>query len=105
VSQRAHALFVDRELFKTHARNGVLIFASVFERRVELLADVGFHGRIDEGEWRTVVDAMTPFLAGTRPAEAFKRGLDRVEALLLDKRVTGHGDRNEVPDSPIDEDA
>ena len=58
-----------------------------------------------EADWRTVIDAMTPSLARTRPADAFTRGLDRLEALLTEKRITGHGDRNELPDRPIvDED-
>jgi len=103
--QCAQAMFLERQVFKTHARNGVLLFASVFERRVELLADVGFHGRVEEHEWRTVIDAMTPLLATTRPAEALTRGLERVESLLSAKGFVGTGRRNELSDRPIDEGA
>jgi putative membrane protein len=103
VKQCAQAMFLERQLFKTHARNGVLLFASVFERRVELLADVGFHGRVDEHEWRTVIDAMTPLLAAARPAEALTRGLECVEALLSAKGFVATGRHNELPDRPIDE--
>jgi len=103
VRQAAQATFLERQLFKTRARNGVLLFASVFERRVELLADVGFHGRVDEREWRTVIDAMTPLLATARPAEALTRGLERVEALLSAKGFAGTGGSNELSDRPIDE--
>jgi putative membrane protein len=102
VKQCAQAMFLERQLFKTHSRNGVLLFASVFERRVELLADVGFHGHVEEHEWQTVIDAMTPLLATARPAEALMRGLERVEALLSAKGFLGTG-RNELPDRPIDE--
>jgi len=103
VKQCAQAMFLERQLFKTHARNGVLLFASMFERRVELLADVGFHGRVDEHEWRTVIDAMTPLLAAARPAEALTCGLERVEALLSAKGFFATGRRNELPDRPVDE--
>ena len=103
VKQCAQAMFLERQLFKTKARNGVLLFASAFERRVELLADVGFHGRVDEHEWRTVIDAMTPLLAAARPAEALTRGLERLEALLSTKGFSGTGHRNELSDRPIDE--
>jgi putative membrane protein len=103
VRQCAQAMFLERQLFKTRARNGVLLFASVFERRVELLADVGFHGRVEEHEWRTVIDAMTPSLATARPAEALTRGLGHVEALLSAKGFVGTGRRNELSDRPIDE--
>jgi putative membrane protein len=101
VRQCAQAMFLERELFKTRARNGVLVCASVFERRVEILADVGFHGRVGEREWRTVIDAMTPSLSGARPAAAFTSGLDRLEALLSAKGIAGHRGRNELPDKPI----
>jgi len=103
VRQCAQAMFLERQLFKTRARNGVLLFASVFERRVELLADVGFHGRVEEHEWRTVIDAMTPSLATAKPAEALTRGLERVEALLSAKGFVGTGRRNELSDRPVDE--
>jgi len=101
VRQYAQATFLERELFNTRGRNGVLLCASVFERRVEIRADVGFHGRLDERDWRTVVDAMTQALAGARPVDAFTGGLDRLEALLAAKGIAGHGDRNELPDKPI----
>ena len=65
----------------------------------------GFRRFADFRDNTTSFDAMTPSLARTRPADAFTRGLDRLEALLTEKRITGHGDRNELPDRPIvDED-
>jgi len=101
VRQRAQAMFLERQLTRTHLRNGVLLLASVFERRVEIIADIGFEGRVAEGEWRTVIDAMTPALAGANPADAFTRGLGRLEALLAEKGIHGHAGRNELPDRPI----
>jgi putative membrane protein len=101
VRRCAQAMFFERELTNTRARNGMLVFASVFERRVELVADIGFHGRIAEHEWRGVIDTMTPLLAGAHPAEAFVRGIERLHALLNDKGFSGHGERNELPDRPI----
>lgn len=104
VKQCAQAMFLERQLFKTHSRNGVLLFVSVFERRVELHADVGFHGRVEEHQWRTVIDAMTPLLATARLAEALTRGLERVETLLSAKGFIGIGRPNELSDRPIDQD-
>ena len=101
VRRCAQAMFVERELANTRARNGVLLFASVFERRIELVADIGFHGRVAEHEWRAVIDAMTPFLARAHPAEAFARGIERLQTLLEAKGFVGHGERNELPDRPI----
>jgi len=108
VRQCAQAMFLDRGLFRTRSRNGVLLFASAFERRVEVLADIGFDGRVAADEWRTVVDAMTPHLADTRPADALLRGLDRLETLLAGKgyraAATVASLRDDaLPNRPIDQ--
>ena len=101
VRRRAQAMFLERHLFTTRKRTGVLLFASAFERRVEIVADIGFDGRIDERDWRTVIDAMTPALRQASAADAFARGLDRAAALLAAKGFRDHGERNELPDRPI----
>lgn len=102
VRQRAQQMFIERQLFKTRAHNGILLMASVFERRVELLADIGFRGRIDEAEWQRVVAAMTPQLANARPAEALLQGLAAIESLLTSKGFVGAAADNELPDRPIE---
>ena len=104
VRQHAQALFLTRQLFRTRTRKGVLLLASLFERRVVLQADVGFHGRIDEREWHSVVESMTPLLASRRPAEALARGLDRLEEILNSKGIErGAGEEDPPPNRPIEE--
>ena len=85
VRQHAQAVFLERQLFHTRSRNGVLILASLFERHVEIVADIGFDGRVDATQWRAVVETMAPALAAGRPADAFMRALERIEAMLADK--------------------
>lgn len=103
VRQYAQALFLERQLFRTRARNGVLILASLFERKVEIVADIGFAGHVDEAGWRAVVDVMTLLLASARPAEALLRALDRIEELLRDKGFTpGDAAGDELPNRPIE---
>ena len=82
VQQYAQALFLDRELFHTRARTGVLLLVSLFERRVVVLPDRGIPGDIGEADWQAVVRAMTPGLAAGRVADALIEGVARVEALL-----------------------
>jgi uncharacterized membrane protein len=103
VLQYAQATFLERQLFRTRARNGILLCASLFERRVELIADIGYHGQLVERDWATVIDAMTPLLAGARPADAMLRGLDRLEGLLRSKGFIGPAADNELANRPIDE--
>jgi len=106
VRRYAEALFLRHELFKTRERNGILILVSCFERKVEILADVGLHRRVSDAEWRPVIARMTPLLRERRFAEALQEGLAAAEELLAAKALNARvdaGPENELPDRPIDE--
>ena len=105
VRHYAESLFLRRELFKTHARNAVLILICRFERKVEILPDVGLHSTIKESDWRRVIDAMAPSLRQARFAEALHAGLASVEEMLARKGAAARKvERNELPHRPIEED-
>ena len=106
VRRYAEALFLRHELFKTRERNGILILVSCFERKVEILADVGLHRRVSDAEWRPVIARMTPLLRDRRFAEALQEGLAAAGELLAAKGLNARvdaGAQNELPDRPIDE--
>jgi putative membrane protein len=103
VRHYAQAFFLRRELFATRGRTGTLLLVSLFERKVEILADVGLHARFDAADWRTVIDAMTPLLRERRCFGALEQGVARIEALLLAKGMTATRGGNELPDRPIQE--
>jgi putative membrane protein len=104
VRQYAESLFLARSLFATRRRTGLLVLVSLFERRVEIVADSGFTGRVSAAEWTDVIARMTPHLRGRRPVEAVKEALAAIDALLAAKGFRGDGDAaNELPDSPIQE--
>lgn len=103
VRHYAQAFFLRRELFKTRERNGILLLVSLFERKVEILPDVGLHPRVDASEWRAVIDAMTPLLRERHCFAALQQGVARVQAVLLAKGMTATAGGNELPDRPIQE--
>lgn len=104
VRQHAQAMFLERQLFRTQARTGVLMLVSLFERKVEIQADVGFDGRIGGHQWHSVVAAMMPMLTNGRLADAIGAGLDRVEQLLVSRHVEHRaGGPDELPNRPIEE--
>jgi putative membrane protein len=65
--RRAAAAFLEQEVFQTAGRTGILIFVSLFERRVVILADSGIHARVEEGEWDGIVARIVD---GIRHGEA-----------------------------------
>ena len=72
---------------------------SLFERKVEILADIGLHARVDAAEWRAVIARMTPLLARRRTARGAAAGLARVGEYCSPKGITASGGcGNELPD-------
>ena len=103
VRHYAQAFFLRRELFATRGRNGILLLVALFERKVEILPDVGLHARFDGSDWRTVIDAMTPLLRERRCFGALQQGVARLQALLLAKGMSAASGGNELADRPIQE--
>jgi len=55
VYDRALRAFYENELYRTRDRTGILIFVSLLERRVQVLADTGINARVPPGTWDEVV--------------------------------------------------
>src|SRR5438552_1495559 len=104
VRHYAQSLFLRRELFKTQARNGILILVCMFERKVEILPDVGLYGKVASEDWERVVAAMAPLLRHGRFADALHAGLAMLGKVLAAKGFAGRlGRENELPDGSIEE--
>jgi putative membrane protein len=104
VRQYAESLFLRRGLSATRQRSGVLLVVSLFERRIEIVADSGFAGRMTDADWGGVIAQMAPHLRNRRPFEALRDALTTVETLLAARGFRGEaGGPNELPDATIEE--
>jgi len=100
----AESMFLRHRLFDTRDRNGILLLVSLFERRVEIIADSGLDGKIGEPQWRSVIATMTPHLAAGHAAVALQHGLQRLEEILREKGMVAEWDgANDLADRPIEE--
>lgn len=99
--QCAEGVFLARELFATPRRDALLVLVSRFERRVVILPDAFYRGRVGAAEWDAVVARMTPLLALGRTADAFTAGLSAIEALLAGKGLAAVGASNALPDGLV----
>ncbi len=96
--EQAALEFQRLELHRTEARTGVLVFVSLFERRVVVLGDTGIHGKVGDAPWTRTRDAV---LAGIDRGDLASGLVDGIRA--SGEVLTAHfpvavGDRNEVPD-------
>jgi putative membrane protein len=73
VEHAAGLAFLEQGVAHTRERTGILIYLSLLERQVVVLADRGIAARVDAGAWDEVVDLI---LSGIRAREA-EQGLSR----------------------------
>ncbi|MGE5236062.1 MAG: TPM domain-containing protein [Acidobacteriota bacterium] len=92
VQLRAAAAFLEQEVFKTRDRTGILVFVSIFERRVVILADAGITALVGQAEWNAIVDEIVVGIRSGAPGTALARAIGRCGELLRDRRVTRRAD-------------
>jgi len=93
--------FYAANLHRTVAATGVLLFVSLFERRVIVLADEGIASRVDTGFWRGVDEDVLEGIRRGSIREGLVAGVGRVGELLSGTHPWVEGDRNEIPDRVI----
>jgi putative membrane protein len=71
VHHRALRAFVQHGVHHTRGETGVLVFASLFERRVVILGDRAIHEKMGEAGWQQAVSALTSGLRQGKAAEGF----------------------------------
>jgi putative membrane protein len=100
VHARAEQAFLEHGLHQTRQGTGVLVFASLRERRAEIIGDRGIHERMGDAEWQRAVDALVEGLRRGAPGEGFERAIDQVGATLARHFPRGDGEpvSNELPD-------
>lgn len=101
-TQFSQALFFRRRLDRTRRRVGILLLVSLFERKVVIMADEGFDGRIDAHDWATLTARITYLLRHCTTAIALRAGLEAMEAMLLERGFAGLATANELPDAPLE---
>jgi putative membrane protein len=82
VRRRAESAFLAENLAATASREGLLLFVSLFERRVLVLPDVGLRERIPPAAWEGVAAGIAGRLKCQGPAAALAAGVGDVEEVL-----------------------
>ena len=104
VEQYASAFFLERELFRTRQRTGILILISLFERKIVILPDEGAARRLDENALAEIVKRMRLPLSRGAHFDALLAGLAALEAALLTAGFQGtEGAPDELPRELVEE--
>lgn len=102
VARRAKEVFFDRGISRTAGRDGVLIFASLLERRVVVLADEAVRAKVPAAAWDAAVAAMTAHAAEGRTADGLCAAVEKTAAAMREAGLAGKPSfGNELGDDPL----
>ena len=99
--QRAVEQFIVQNLHTTAGHTGVLIFVSVAERYVEILADTAIDARVPAGTWTAIVEALTGTIAKGRAADGLVAAIAAAGGHLAREFPPDSRNPNELPDHLI----
>jgi len=83
-------------LYRTPEEIGVLLYVSVFERRVWVLGGRGINARIPEGFWTGIVQEAVRGVREGRGADAICHAVERIALVLEEHFPARPGDRDEL---------
>lgn len=100
VRNRAQRAFLEEGVFRTAGRTGILIFVSLWEHRIQVLADAGVAERVPTDTWSEVVEAVRVPLKQGRLADGLIDGITACGKVLRKAGLTAEeGDQNELDDA------
>lgn len=96
VETRAAEAFQRFRLRSTAAATGVLIYVSLFERRVRVLGDSAIAEKLKDRDWEGICDAATEGIGRGAPSDGLVRAIELAGELLAHHFPHGAGDANEL---------
>lgn len=99
VRKRAYEAFLEREVFKTKNRTGVLIFISYLEHRVVVLGDTNINQHISSQDWEEVVSVIINEIKKGDIATGIENAIRKCGELLeRSGLIIEKDDKNEISD-------
>lgn len=96
VEEAAIKSFYLNGLYCTRDETGVLIFISVFERRVWVLADRGINEKVVPDTWKEIVAMITDGIKKKEQTDAIVKAVQRVGEILKKHFPVKHDDTDEL---------
>jgi putative membrane protein len=99
---RAREQFLAHNLHATQSRTGVLLFVSLAERHVEVVADAAIDAKVPEDFWQGIVDLLTAEIGAGRLAQGIVMAVEACGTALAEHFPRRVGDVNELPDKLVE---
>jgi len=102
VKQYAESMFLNRELFSTSGRNGMLVLVSIFERKVIILPDKGVSESLKKDDLEFIISQMKNPLRSGELRSAIEIALAEIIRLIKPLQP-GTDEKNELSDEVIED--
>lgn len=96
VEEAAVTSFYKKGVHRTREETGVLIFVSLFEHRVWVLADRGINRKVARDQWEAVVAGIVQGIRQKRAGAAIAEAVTHVGRLLAEHFPVRDDDRDEL---------
>ncbi len=98
VAETAYTAFHRHGLSRTRDHNGILIFVSLFERQVRIIADRAIDERIGSDTWQEIADTLARGIRGGALAGSVRSAVERCGEELAKHFPSRPDDTNELED-------
>lgn len=98
----AHEQFLDLGLCSTTNRSAVMLFVSVAERYVEVIADRGIHAKVEADVWERIVAGFVGEVKAGRVADGFVMAIEACAWVLAEHFPSHPDDTNELPNKLVE---
>jgi putative membrane protein len=97
---QAATLFVEEGVANTRARTGVLVYLSLLERQVEVIADVGITNGVQPEAWSACRFELKEIARAPDVGQALLDGIARLGTVLSAPLPPGEDNPDEIPNRP-----
>lgn len=99
--EQAFQEFYRLGLHRTDAQTGVMLFVSLFERRVVVMGDVGIDAKVESDTWKELDSGILDAAKREDLGSGLESAVGRMGEILHRHFPWAEGDRNELPDRVI----
>lgn len=97
VDRRALEVFQQQRLRATTGTTGVLIYISLFERRVRVVGDDAISRKLTPADWQSICDRIIEGMNRKTPTQGLRGGIELAGELLARHFPRAADDQNELP--------
>lgn len=99
---KAYETFQILGLQKTSNYQAVMIFVSLYEKYIEIIADSAISSKIDNALWQSTIDTFLANVQNDKLEEGYIQAINEIGAILVEYFPIENSDKNELPDRLIE---